>query len=84
MARRRVVVGGFDADRVHETARRLRDGGDEVVLLGDDADVESLGRAAIAEDATEVVVGSQSEAERMHGWFNEHGVDHVTVRAAPA
>jgi hypothetical protein len=33
-------------------------------------------------DATEVVVGSESEAERLHGWLNERGVVHVTVRQA--
>jgi len=80
MARRRVVVGGFDADRARDTARRLRDGGDEVVLLNADLDVEELGRAVVAEDATEVVVGSESEAERLHEWLNERGVGHVTVR----
>jgi len=81
MARRRVVVGGFDADRARDTARRLRDGGDEVVLLSADLDVNQLGRAVVAEDATEVVVGSESEADRLHGWLNEHGAGHVTVRS---
>lgn len=74
------MVGGFDADRARDTARQLRDGGDEVVLLGADLDVDELGRAVVAEDATEVVVGSESEADRLHGWLNEHGVGHVTVR----
>lgn len=82
MAGRRVVVGGFDADRARDTARQLRDGGSEVVLLGADLDVEGLGRAVIAEDAAEVVVGSDSEAEWLHGWLNERGAGHVTVRAA--
>ncbi len=80
MARRRVVVGGFDADRARDAAGRLRDGGDEVVLLNADLDVDALGRAVIAEDATEVVVGNKSEAERLHEWLNERGVGHVTVR----
>jgi hypothetical protein len=80
MSRRRVVVGGFDVDRARDTARRLRDTGGEVVLLGADLDVNELGRAVIAEDATEVVVGSESQADRLHGWLNEHGVDNVTVR----
>jgi methylmalonyl-CoA mutase cobalamin-binding subunit len=80
MARRRVVVGGFDADHARDTARRLRDGGDEVVLLSADLDVDELGRAVVAEDATEVVVGSGSEADRLHAWLNERGVGHVTVR----
>jgi hypothetical protein len=79
MAGRRVVVGGFDADRARDIARRLRDGGDEVVLLGADLDVEGLGRAVIAEDATEVVVGGGSEADWLHGWLNERGSAHVTV-----
>jgi hypothetical protein len=82
MVRRRVVVGGFDADRARDTARRLRDGGHEVVLLGADLDVDGLGRAVVAEDATDVVVGSESEADRLHGWLNERGVGHVTVRSA--
>jgi basic membrane lipoprotein Med (substrate-binding protein (PBP1-ABC) superfamily) len=82
MAGRRVVVGGFDAQRARDTARGLRDRGDEVVLLGADLDMEGLGRAVIAEDATEVVVGSDSEADWLHGWLNEHGAGHVTVRAA--
>jgi NAD(P)-dependent dehydrogenase (short-subunit alcohol dehydrogenase family) len=80
MARRRVVVGGFDAGRARDTARRLRDEGDEVVLLGADLDLEELGRTVVAEDATEVVVGSENEADRLHGWLNERGVANVTVR----
>jgi methylmalonyl-CoA mutase cobalamin-binding subunit len=80
MARRRFVVGGFDDDRARDTAQRLRDGGDEVVLLGADLDVDELGRAVVAEDATEVVVGSEGEADLLHEWLNEHGVVHVTVR----
>jgi methylmalonyl-CoA mutase cobalamin-binding subunit len=80
MARRRVVVGGFDADRARDTARQLRDRGDEVVLLGADLDADELGRAVVAEDATEAVVGSESEADQLHAWLNEHGVAHVTVR----
>lgn len=79
MAGRRVVVGGFDADRARDTARELRDGGAEVVLLGADLDLEGLGRAVIAEDATEVVVGSEAEADWLHGWLNERGVGRVTV-----
>ena len=80
MARRHVVVGGFDADRARDAARRLRDEGDEVVLLSADLDVDELGRAVVAEDATEVVVGGESEADRLHAWLNERGVGHVTVR----
>jgi phage replication-related protein YjqB (UPF0714/DUF867 family) len=79
MARRRIVVGGFDADRARDIARRLRDEGDEVVLLSSDLDVDGLGRAVIAEDATEAVVGSENEAELLHAWLNERGVRHVTV-----
>jgi basic membrane lipoprotein Med (substrate-binding protein (PBP1-ABC) superfamily) len=82
MAGRRVVVGGFDADRARDTARHLRDEGAEVVLLGADLDMEGLGRAVIAEDATEVVVGSDGEADWLHGWLNERGAGHVTVRLA--
>jgi methylmalonyl-CoA mutase cobalamin-binding subunit len=79
MVRRRVVVGGFD--RASDAARRLRDEGAEVVLLGADLDVDELGRAAVAEDATEVVVGSESEAERVHEWLNDHEAGHVTVHS---
>ena len=82
MAGRRIVVGGLDADRARDTARRLRDRGDEVILLGADLEVEGLGRAVISEDATEVVVGSESEADSLHGWLNERGAGHVTVRVA--
>jgi hypothetical protein len=60
--------------------RWLRRRGDEIVLLGDDVDVDELGRAIVAEDATEVVVGSENEADRVHAWLNERGVGHVTVR----
>jgi hypothetical protein len=81
MDRRRVVVGGFDADRARDAAQRLRDGGDEVVLLGADLGVEGLGHAVVAEDATEVVVGNESVAKRLHEWLNERGVAHVTVRS---
>ena len=82
MTGRRVVVGGFDADRARDTARKLRDEGAEVVLLGADLDVEGVGQAVIAEDATEVVVGSESAADWLHGWLNERGAGNVTVRAA--
>ena len=75
------MVGGFDTDRARDTARQLRDEGAEVVLLGADLDVEGLGRAVVAEDATEVVVGSESQADWLHGWLNERGAGHVTVRA---
>ena len=74
------MVGGFDADRSRVVAQRLRDAGDEVVLLGADLDVDELGRAVIAEDATEVVVASRNEADRLHRWLNERDVGHVTVR----
>ncbi len=74
------MVGGFDADRARIAAKRLRDGGDEVVLLSADFDVDQVGRAVIAEDATDVVVGNENEANRLHGWLNERGVGHVTVR----
>ena len=74
------MVGGFDADRSRVVAQGLRDAGDEVVLLGADLDVDELGRAVIAEDATEVVVASRNEADRLHRWLNERGVGHVTVR----
>jgi len=80
--RRRIVVGALGADRAHALARRLRDEGDEVVLTGDDADVESLGRAVVAEDASEVVVGGGFEVERLHGWLNERGLPDVTIRTA--
>jgi methylmalonyl-CoA mutase cobalamin-binding subunit len=75
------VVGGFDADRARDTARQLRDGGDEVVLLGADLDVEEFGRAVVAEDATEVVVGTEDQAEQLHRWLNEQRARHVTVRS---
>lgn len=80
MTRRRIVVGALDADRAHALARRLRDGGDEVVLAGDDADVEALGRAVVAEDASEVVVGGGIEVDHLHEWLNEHGLPDVTIR----
>ena len=76
------MVGGFDTDRARHMARLLRDEGAEVVLLGADLDVEGLGRAVVAEDATEVVVGSESQADWLHGWLNERGAGHVTVRPA--
>lgn len=79
MARRRIVVGGpGDAATV---ARQLRDGGEEVVLLGGDLDVAALGHAVIAEDATEVVVGEAKLASQLHAWLNEHGSAQVTVRS---
>ena len=76
------MVGGFDPERARDAARRLRDGGAEVILLGREVDATALGRAAIAEDASEVVVGSRTEAAHVHGWLNEHGASHVTVHTA--
>ena len=40
-------------------------------------------RAVVAENATAVVVGSESQAERLHEGLNERGVGHVTVRSRP-
>lgn len=74
------MVGGFDADRARMAANRLRDTGDEVVLLGAGFDVDQVGCAVIAEDATDVVVGNENEADRLHEWLNERGASHVTVR----
>jgi methylmalonyl-CoA mutase cobalamin-binding subunit len=82
MARRRIVVGGpGDAHQAQTVAHEHRDGGDEVVLLGGGHAVDELGTAAVAEDATEVVViGDDSDADRLRAWFDVHGVTHVRVR----
>jgi len=82
MARRRIVVGGpGDGDRARAVAHERRDGGDEVVLLGGDHAVDELGRAVVAEDAVEVVViGDDSDADRLRAWLDGHGASHVRVR----
>jgi methylmalonyl-CoA mutase cobalamin-binding subunit len=89
MTDRRVVVGSTAtddgaADRVAAEARRRRDAGQEVVLLGHGLDVEHLARAAVAEDATEVVVlGSADDADVLTAWLAEHAFPGGSVRHAP-
>jgi len=89
MTDRRVVVGSTatddDAsDRAAAEARRRRDAGQEVVLLGHGLDVEHLARAAVAEDATEVVVlGTAAEADTLREWLEEHAFPGVSVHHAP-
>lgn len=82
MARRRIVVGGpGDADRARTVAHERRDGGDEVVLLGGGHAIDELAKAAVAEDAAEVVVvGTEADADRLRIWLDEHGFTHVRVR----
>jgi methylmalonyl-CoA mutase cobalamin-binding subunit len=82
MARRRIVIGGpGDADHATTVAHERRDDGHEVVLLGGGHAVDELGNAAVAEDASEVVViGTEADADRLRAWFDEHGVTHVRVR----
>lgn len=89
MADRRVVVGSTatdeDAsDRAAGEARRRRDAGQEVVLLGHGLDVEHLARAAVAEDAAEVVIlGSAADADSLRAWLQEHAFPGVSVHHAP-
>jgi methylmalonyl-CoA mutase cobalamin-binding subunit len=82
MARRRIVVGGpGDADRARTVAHEHRDGGDEVVLLGGGHDIDELGNAVVAEDASEaVVIGTEADADRLRAWLDEHGATRVRVR----
>ena len=57
MARDRIVVGSFGDDGdVRHVARRLRDAGHEVVLVGGGQSPEQLLRTAVAEDASRIVV----------------------------
>ena len=76
-----MVGGPGDAEHAQAVAHERRDGGDEVVLLGGGHAVDELGTAAVAEDATEVVViGSDDDAELLRTWLDEHGHTHVRVR----
>lgn len=57
MAGERIVVGATgDDEGAREAARRLRDGGHEIVYVGGRQTPEQLVRAAIAEDAVQLVV----------------------------
>ena len=57
MSAERIVVGASgDDDAAREAARRLRDGGHEVVFVGGRQSPAHLVRTAIAEDATRIVV----------------------------
>ncbi len=64
-------------------ARARRDAGDEVVLLGGGLGVDQLGRAAVAEDAVEVVlVGDEADVERVRSWLDDHAATGVDVSRA--
>ena len=57
MTRQRAVVGAMgDGENALTVARRLRDEGREVVLVGGDQTADQLVRTALAEDADELVV----------------------------
>jgi methylmalonyl-CoA mutase C-terminal domain/subunit len=59
----RIVVGaGGQDDRARVVARRLRDAGHEVVFVGGHQTAAQLARAAVAEDATRVVVDAAAPA----------------------
>ncbi|QGG42488.1 hypothetical protein [Aeromicrobium yanjiei] len=81
MVRDRVVVGAFGADsRVREIARRLRDEGHEVVLVGGEQSAEQLVRTAVAEDASRIVAdGAEDDLERLRALCAELGVDAPQV-----
>jgi len=84
MAKRRIVVGATgDDDSVFAVARTLRDAGREVVFVGGDQSAEQLIRAALAEDAEELVVctddAGMAALESVRGQLD---AEHVRLTAA--
>jgi len=77
----RIVVGATgDGNGIFAAARTLRDAGREVVLVGGDQTAEQLIRAAVAEDADELVVDAdEAGLSRLEAVRVELGVDHLRL-----
>lgn len=84
MVRERIVVGATgDDSAARREARRLRDAGHEVVFVGGGQSAEQLVRAAVAEDATRLVVDADGAArQRIAALGGELGIgEDLTVTA---
>jgi methylmalonyl-CoA mutase C-terminal domain/subunit len=81
MVGQRVVMGATgDEERIRRVARRLRDGGQEVVYVGGHQTPEQLVRTSIAEDATAIVVdGDPDSVARVADLCADLGVGEITV-----
>lgn len=84
MVRDRIVVGSLGTGTyAAELARRLRDEGHEVVLVGGGQSAEQLVRTAVAEDATRIVVdGDDAGVARLRELCAAEGVDAPRVGTA--
>ena len=84
MTKGRIVLGATgEGKALHKLARRLRDDGHEVVLIGGNQSAEQLVRTALAEDASELVVSADPESMALIDVVRrELGADHIVL--APA
>jgi len=82
MVRQRVVVGSIgDGEEAGRAAQRLRDEGQEVVLVGGFQTPEQLVRALIAEDAATLMVdGDAGSRARITELCTQLGAGDVVVR----
>jgi uroporphyrinogen-III synthase len=79
MTNRRVVLGAFGpGEALPALARKLRDAGYEVVFVGGQQSAEQLVRAAVAEDAYEIVVPAEDVAA-VEAMLVDLDVDGVAV-----
>lgn len=83
MSRQRIVVGATaDDTAARSMARRLRDEGHEVVFVGGEQTPDHLLRAAVAEDATRIVVDATPAAlEQLSQMCADLGPDGPIVSA---
>ncbi|GAA3526739.1 hypothetical protein GCM10022234_24990 [Aeromicrobium panaciterrae] len=83
MARQRTVVGANgDGKNALTVARTLRDEGHEVVLVGGGQTAEQLVRAALAEDAAELVVADDDvDLVELESVRRRLGADELQVTA---
>ena len=85
MDRQRIIVGSTDPvdELTRRVATELRDAGFEVVFVGPDQTPEQLIHAALAEDATEIIVAADEAAmERLHTLRAELDLDGVRITPA--
>lgn len=79
----RIVVGGVgDESDALGVARALRDVGHEVVFVGGGQSPEQLIRAAVAEDAEELVVEGVADQALLSALRDELGAEHIRLTAA--
>ncbi|MET0449633.1 MAG: hypothetical protein ABW004_14555 [Aeromicrobium sp.] len=81
MVSHRIVVGAADDDaEARTTARELRDAGHEVVFVGGGQTPEHLVRAALAEDASRLVVDAdEATIERVRELCDELEAADISV-----